>query len=97
MKIDVHGPNLPTDLNDLGSTHIHRSGCKDSKTLTKRLREEPWKIDVESLYEASLAVFSDVATDTYKSGTPEYENLIDEYIDDLYFAPCVRHELPRNG
>lgn len=94
MNVTVYGPNLPKALADLGTLHVHKTGCADTKrgafkTITDK---DEWGFDATSVHA--------IVTNCYPPDDFQYDDSDpDEYRvfrSDVHVAPCVTlpEELP---
>lgn len=74
-----------------GTFRVHDADCQDVRRDAVRLRDDPWVIEVEDEKEANHAMWSDIASDRERPGTPEHDALVEEYADaETDYLPCVR-------
>jgi hypothetical protein len=70
---------------------IHADGCADVAKEAKRFHDTPWVFEAEDRHAVNLACWGDIASDSTKSGTPEWEKACDEYAtSETTFLPCVK-------
>jgi hypothetical protein len=82
MKVTILGPNLPGSLQKKGQFHVHRDGCQHLyRTPLRYVDDGESGIEVTTRLEAAEYI--------YPRGEFEWTRE-EDYIDDLYFAPCVK-------
>lgn len=87
QHVKVYGPNLPRELQDRGTLHVHVDGCADTKRGAFRNLSDAdeWGFDADSI----LAI----VTNCYPPGDFDYDPADpDEYAvfrSDVHVAPCV--------
>lgn len=102
MNLTILGPNLPGNLQDKGSIHVHAAGCADLKRGSYRhvgkYEQDTGEYDsrqavVESFYGPEAGSFYE------ESGIPEakWDTAWEDegYEAEFYWAPCT-NKLPRN-
>ena len=92
MKVTIHGPNLNDQSK--GQFHVHTPDCGDNRNYGPRGRfggeDNGWTIEVESARDVSAAIYADHLSDYgLDTDDPEGQQMLDEWLADFWFAPCV--------
>jgi len=97
MNVKIFGPNLRDQSK--GQFHVHAAECGDCKHYGPEGKfggeggehDEP-VVFVETAAGCCEYVYGDIVTSDYgyQPGSAEYDDLIDAWISDFWFAPCVK-------
>lgn len=79
-----------------GQNRIHAAGCADVAKDAKKFKNDAWTIEVHSLTELALAIWSDIAGDHNPVGTPEHTAEAMAFLSTDPLLPCVG-ELPETS
>lgn len=97
-RVTIYGPNLADQ--HLGTFHVHDAGCqcRPPRDLLEAGPAEGWTVDVDSRWDAVLAVYSDhlaerTPDELLDPGEPGVATVRDSFYSDLHFAPCLK-DLP---
>lgn len=79
-RLTIVGPNLPRELSDRGTFHVHATGCAhlDTRVLRDAYREAGFTSDASSLTELCDEVYGD-----------ELDREGGEYAGEFHVAPCA--------
>lgn len=84
-------------VNGSGEFRIHHFACKDVNKEARHFHDTPWVLEAKDRHAVNLACWGDIASDTTKSRTSEWEKLCDEYASgSTTYLPCCA-ELPERS
>jgi hypothetical protein len=85
-RVTIVGPNLPSELSDKATFHVHQAGCAHLKRgalgRAKAADQGGWTIQVNSRYE--------IEADVYDFAPAECEGyVLGDYQGEFHFGPCL--------
>lgn len=83
VEVVVYGPNLPEQMANLGTFHVHAKGCSHTGDLVDF---DPWTVVVPSRRRVAEILFADIASDYDES---ERDQVINDNASDVYYADCA--------
>lgn len=92
MQIEIFGPNLRDQSK--GQFHVHAAACGDCKHYGRNGKfggEDGWKIESDSQLKVSTEIHCDILSDYgLTPDDAEGVELLRAWLDDIWFAPCVK-------
>ena len=95
INVAIIGPNLFDQSK--GSFHVHSAECKDGKNGRKYPLAYRHEIELPSRLEVVYFVYENqiFSDNGLEDGSPEAQELAEEYLSDFYFHGCVK-DLPHD-